>query len=230
MTGERPVEQAAERTIRIRPAEEADDRGHHRHLQPRGRALPQATFDLVPRSPHEPSDWLANRSGAFSVMVAESNPGRRGGRLRLRLPVQGAGGLPHHGGGLGVRPPRPPRAGHRQSAPPRPARRRRGQRVPRRHGPHRGRVDGMPERCTRRAASASSESSGRWAGSSTAGSTPPSCSASCGSGPAEGNRQGAGVDGAGSIQRSCQTIAALGGQVDLGVDEWRAAGRPFSET
>ncbi len=84
-------------------------------------------------------------------------------------------------------------------------------------------------RCTRRAASASSGSSGRWAGSSTAGSTPPSCSAFCGSGPAEGNRQGAGVDGAGSIQRSCQTSRRSAARSTVGSMSG-AAGRPFSET
>ena len=70
MTGERPAEQAVERTIRIRPAEESDSeaiRAIYNHEDEHS----TATFDLVPRSPREQHDWLANRSGAFSVMVAE---------------------------------------------------------------------------------------------------------------------------------------------------------------
>jgi phosphinothricin acetyltransferase len=70
MTDEPAVEQPAEGAIRIRPSQEGDSeaiRAIYNHEVENS----TATFDLVPRSPREQRDWIANRSGAFSVLVAE---------------------------------------------------------------------------------------------------------------------------------------------------------------
>jgi phosphinothricin acetyltransferase len=72
MTDGPAVERAAERAIRIRPAQEADSEAI-RAIYNHEVETSTATFDLVPRSAREQRDWLANRSGAFSVLVAEWN-------------------------------------------------------------------------------------------------------------------------------------------------------------
>jgi L-amino acid N-acyltransferase len=61
---------AAAPAVRVRVATEADAepirRIYNHEVQ-----HSTATFDLVPRSPEEQRSWLASRSGAFSVLVAE---------------------------------------------------------------------------------------------------------------------------------------------------------------
>jgi L-amino acid N-acyltransferase YncA len=61
---------AAAPAVRVRVATEADAepirRIYNHEVQ-----HSTATFDLVPRSPEEQRSWLASRSGAFSVLVAD---------------------------------------------------------------------------------------------------------------------------------------------------------------
>src|SRR5262245_60448308 len=70
MADEPAVERPAEGAIRIAPAQGGDSeaiRAIYNHEVENS----SATFDLVPRTPREQRDWVANRSGAFSVLVAE---------------------------------------------------------------------------------------------------------------------------------------------------------------
>ena len=69
MTGDRPADRAAGGRSGSGLADEADS-GAIRAIYNHEVEHSTATFDLVPRSPREQRDWLANRSGAFSAIVA----------------------------------------------------------------------------------------------------------------------------------------------------------------
>ncbi len=75
-----------------------------------------STFDLVPRTLDEQRAWLADRSGAFSAVVAtlRDEPDVVVG-FRLAVAVQGTGRVPHDRRELGLRVARAQRA--RASAP-----------------------------------------------------------------------------------------------------------------
>ena len=128
---------------------------------------PRSTW--CPAPGEDQRSWLASRSGAFSALVAEWEDEVVG--FASRVAVQGAGGLPDDGRGLGVRAAGPPRPGDRPVTAARRPRRRRGQRLPRRDGPHRGRRRGLAGAPRGLRLPTSSASSARSAGSSTAGST-----------------------------------------------------------
>ena len=61
------------------------------------------TFDLVPRTLDEQVEWIDDHTGARPGDRRRRRGRRRGGRVRLALPLQGAAGVRHDGRGLGLR-------------------------------------------------------------------------------------------------------------------------------
>ena len=65
------------------------------------------TFDLEPRDLDQQRAWLAERTGAYAAVVAETDDGRGG--LRVASPYRGPPGLPDDGRELSLRARGPPR-------------------------------------------------------------------------------------------------------------------------
>ena len=138
----------------------------HEHVRPRP-ADPRPAADLARR---------ALRCVLRRRRHAATTTRRQVVGFAVAVALQGAGGVPHHGGELGLRVARARRAGDRHDADASRDRRRPRVRVPRHRRPDRGIERRASRRCTRRSGSNSSASNARSAASSTGGSTSPSCS------------------------------------------------------
>ena len=134
--------------MELRLATLDDAEAHPGDLQPRGDHLDGHVRPRARGRLEEQRAWLAERSGARAVLVAERR--RRGLRVRLAVAVARPTRLRHHRRGLGVRAPRPPGPGRRAAAARRARRHRHRPRVPRLHGAHRRRARRVDRACTRR--------------------------------------------------------------------------------
>ena len=194
--------------------------GDHGDLQPRGHA---DHGDVRSGAAHARAAAGVDRRQVRRVRRDRRRRRRvpPGGRVRIAVALQGARRIPHHRGGLDLRPSRFRRSRHRlHTADParRPGRASRGST---RSSPG-SRPAATPRgRCTSSAGSSSSASSARWAASSTAGSAWRSCNG-CSDGPRRG-RAGHGFADAAAVDSARR---AGPGPPDTGGDRASTAGRP----